>query len=91
MGNFAENLNLGNRVRPPCSVVPPQGHRQRRVPEVDQTVSRNSATIRCPAEGGEAFFRNIRFKNVSVVEQFYIIFDTMYFKRKKEKFLPRPQ
>ena len=42
------------------------GRRQRRVPEVDQLVR-----IQPPsAEDGEGFLRNIRFKNVSVVEQF---------------------
>ena len=43
-----------------------QGRRQRRVPEVDQSVA-----IQLPsAEDGEGFLRNIWFKNVSVVEQF---------------------
>ena len=41
------------------------GRRQRRVPEVDQLVR-----IQLPSvEDGEGFLRNIRFKNVSVVEQ----------------------
>ena len=34
MGNFAENLNLGNRVRPPCKI----SNREKRRHGVDKTI-----------------------------------------------------
>ena len=43
-----------------------QGHRQRRVPEVDQSV----AIPLLSAKDGEEFLRNTPFKNVSVVKQY---------------------
>ena len=52
MGNFAENLNLGNRVRPPpCWKHRELGRHQRRVQGVNQSVN-----IQLPsAEDGEGF------------------------------------
>ena len=51
--------------------TPRIGHCQRWIPEVDQ-----SFKIHYPsAEDGHGFLWNIQFKNVSVVEQFYIIFE----------------
>ena len=55
-------------------LVQVQGHHQRQVPDVDQSVA-----IQLPsADDGEGFLQNIRFKNVSVVEQFKIIFDVFH-------------
>ena len=62
--NVFSNWSLGS----PSSTYKHQelGPRQRWVPEVDQSVR-----IQLPsAEDGEGFLWNIRFKNVSVVEQF---------------------
>ena len=66
MGNFAENLNLGNRVRPPLLKTP-----RYRTPSAASSGVNQSVNIQLPsAEVGEGFLWNIRIKNVSVVEQF---------------------